>query len=175
MGFAGVLLDVITAFLALLASTVTQRHVQVLERHLNSIEGLPQDRIDSVIKEISDVVRHSPVFIHIDIFQQIFWKCEARLKALQPTDSPITRHTHTEINLSDIVASCQRIHSLAFIGDAAGTAMLFGILCFLASVLSLAIASQPPAVWAVSTAACSLILILPLVNMALGILLKIRS
>lgn len=177
LGFAGVLLDVITAFLALLASTITQRHVQVVERQLNGIDGLPSQSIVSMLNEV--IMPTQPSLLRIvypDIRRQVVSKCEARLKALQSdSGGASTFQTHTEISISAIVASCQRIQRLAFIGDAAGTAMLFGIICFLSSVLCLAIASQPTAVWTVSAVACSSILALPLVNRVLGLYLKMRS
>lgn len=173
LGFAGILFDVIAAFLALLVSTITQRHIRVVERQLNRIDVLPLESISLTIEELIRLEQSSE-FVYPDVIRYAISKCEARLKALQ-SDGAIMRQTHTEFSIPAILVSCQHIQSVAFIGDAAGTAMLSGILCFLASVLSQAIASQPPAVWIVAVAACSSIIVLPMVNKGMGIILNMRS
>lgn len=74
-----------------------------------------------------------------------------------------------------MVKSCRNIHRKAFIGDTAGGTMSWGIICFLASVLCLAIASQPPAVWAFSAVACSSILVFPLITAVMNTFEESRS
>ncbi|KAF9456974.1 hypothetical protein BDZ94DRAFT_1274347 [Collybia nuda] len=46
------------------------------------------------------------------------------------------------------------------------------MICFLSSVLCLAVSTQPPVVWKISAAACSSIVVLPLLNWIMGLLLK---
>ena len=65
--------------------------------------------------------------------------------------------------------ACDRILMFNIVGDAAGTATLFGILCFLISVVCLATASQPPAVWIPAIIAALCVVILPLANGILAI------
>ncbi len=65
--------------------------------------------------------------------------------------------------------ACNMILIFNHVGDAAGTATLFGILCFLISVVCLATATQPPAVWIPTVIASLCIFILPLTNSILAI------
>lgn len=41
-GFAGILLDVMTAFLALIASTTIQRHISEVEKQLKALENFSE-------------------------------------------------------------------------------------------------------------------------------------
>jgi hypothetical protein len=75
-----------------------------------------------------------------------------------------------DLNIDLIPEFFRHIQSAAFIGDAAGTAMLLGILCFFVSVQCLAVTTQPLGVWIVSAAICSLVIILPVGNRLLGVL-----
>jgi hypothetical protein len=63
---------------------------------------------------------------------------------------------------------CRDIDSIRGLGDAAGTSMLLGILSFMASIVCLAVATQPVVVWACTIMACSCVFFLPLVNRGLA-------
>lgn len=173
LAFAGVLLDVSTACLALLASMITQRQIHVVEQQLSAIDDLPRKSIETTIAELVKL-RQSSEFVYPDIRRRAISKCEARLRVLHADDSIGTYQTHleTDFSVSDMVASSQHVQSILVIVDAAGTAMILGIFFFFASMLSLAISTQHPAVSVVSVLACSSILALPRV---LGVLLRTRS
>ncbi|KAJ7080302.1 hypothetical protein C8R44DRAFT_895408 [Mycena epipterygia] len=100
-----------------------------------------------------------------DIRRRIFTKVRNRLAVLANSRKQDTNidglelaglEESAEFNIALIPRSFTQIRSAAFSGDAAGTAMLFGILCFFASVQCLAISTQPRAVWIVSVVICSL-------------------
>ncbi|KAF9456983.1 hypothetical protein BDZ94DRAFT_292217 [Collybia nuda] len=173
LGFAGVLFSVVAACLALLASTITQRHIHIVESQLSIIDDLPIESIETVIGQIMALGPLSQ-FTYLGVFRRAMLKCEARLAAARPRQDIEAYRIHADFDVGMIIASCEHIQGVTYIGDAAGTAMLLGIICFLASILCLAISTQPPAVWIVSAVACSSIIILPMVNRALGILLKMR-
>ncbi|KAJ7198128.1 hypothetical protein GGX14DRAFT_402155 [Mycena pura] len=178
LGFAGVLLDVITAFLALLSSTILQRHITVVEKQLASME----DATPGQLTKAFHFLTMNDSVLPRDMYRHLYVKGRQRLlvlsKSQEQDQNPNTemsqwltmRPESTELNIPLIAASCAHIQSAAFIGDAAGTAMLLGILCFFASVQCLAVATQPPAVWIVSTVICSFILILPAINRFLGLI-----
>ncbi|KAJ4473430.1 hypothetical protein C8J55DRAFT_519485 [Lentinula edodes] len=182
LGFAGVLLDVITAFLALLASTILQRHITTIDKQLTAIEDASLEQIKEIFRLFQFVDargRRSHIMFN-DLYQRVFAKCEARLNVLQNmqdmhTDgngiaSQIPRRLESvELQASLIVYSYRHIRNVTPICDAAGTAMFWGVLCFFASVQCLAIATQPPVVWIISSVTCSLIVILPLVTVVLGL------
>ncbi|KAJ7226223.1 hypothetical protein C8J57DRAFT_1731127 [Mycena rebaudengoi] len=57
LGFAGVLLDVLTACLALLASTLLQRHTAIVERQLALIEDTSPERLAEIRKVLNALPR----------------------------------------------------------------------------------------------------------------------
>jgi hypothetical protein len=61
LGFAGVLLDVIAAFLALVSSTIFQRHVAITDKQLNSIEDASGDQIKGVVDHLDKYFRASRI------------------------------------------------------------------------------------------------------------------
>lgn len=56
------------------------------------------------------------------------------------------------------------IDQFRIIGNAAGTAILAGVLCLLGSVICLAVVSQPRSVWIPVVVSCSGIILLPMAN-----------
>ena len=62
--------------------------------------------------------------------------------------------------------ACNNILICDSVGNAAG--MLCAILCFLISVICLAVATQPPSVWIATVITCLCIFILPLINSILA-------
>ncbi|KAJ7326267.1 hypothetical protein DFH08DRAFT_885244 [Mycena albidolilacea] len=182
LGFAGLLLDVITACLALLASSILQRHIAVVEKQLTAIETATAEQL----KDLTLPSRGLPYAF--DIQRRISDKTAARLPELQrprPSaeegdNAPQLINSRTEIPRSHgpdiriIAESLAQIRSALSIGDSASAAILYGVVCFFASVLCLAVATQPPAVWIVSAVVCSLFVILPVANYFMR-LLGIRS
>ncbi|KAJ7130375.1 hypothetical protein C8R44DRAFT_872187 [Mycena epipterygia] len=152
LGFAGVLLDVIAAFLALLSSTVLQRHIAIT-------------RLRAIV---------SGLLMSPDILRRLLSKMRKRAAVLSKSDSQdananvLELGESAELNIALIPKSFAHIGNAACIGDAAGTAMLLGILCFFASVQCLAISTQPRAVWITSATICSFVVILPVLNRVLG-------
>ncbi|KAJ7160564.1 hypothetical protein C8R43DRAFT_1124033 [Mycena crocata] len=182
LGFAGVLLDVLAACLALLASTLLQRHTAIVEKQLDSIEDASQQRI----VEIQDLFTTLPRFmVPHDLRQRV----QDRFIAVQNQNTesqgattgpePAVRISRIHALLRPVVQRHERgiasmetsfraIQSVAYIVDMATIAMFWGVLCFFSSVLCLAISTQPRPVWIVSAAICSLAVVLPLVNEVLG-------
>ncbi|KAJ7836487.1 hypothetical protein B0H13DRAFT_1913046 [Mycena leptocephala] len=162
LGFAGVLLDVITACLALLASTILQRHVAILADIWTFLQSA------------------EPRNLPPDIARRFLIRMRVRLTALAKTLPQDDAHggddirftlpmESTQLNVAAISPSLKNIRSATSIGDAAGTAMLFGVLCFFASVLCLAVSTQPPVVWIVLAGTCALVVALPVTNYVLGL------
>jgi hypothetical protein len=173
-GFVGILLDVITACLALLASTVLQRHIAAIEQQLDAIEDTSSEQLI----EMSHFLKQSPLLLRTaemfpDIYRRVQAKMEARAivlrRAQESADAYLTRlPASPRLNIEVVPESMRHIRGAAPIGDAAGTAMLIGVLCFFASVICLAISTQPQEVWVISISVCSLVLVLPTVNSLLG-------
>ncbi|KAF7344284.1 hypothetical protein MVEN_01719800 [Mycena venus] len=173
-GFVGILLDVITACLALLASTVLQRHIAVIEQQLDAIEDASSEQL----VEMSHFLKQSPLLrraaeMFPDIYRRVQAKMEARAivlrRAQESTDAHLTRlPASPRLNIEVVPESMGHIRGAAPIGDAAGTAMLIGVLSFFASVICLAISTQPHEVWVISISVCTLVLVLPTVNSLLG-------
>jgi hypothetical protein len=171
LGFAGLLLDVITACLALLASSILQRHIAIVEKQLTAIETATAEQLQD-LKLISRGLPYA-----FDIQRRISDKTAARLPELQrprPSaeegDNAPQLNSRTETPRSHgpdiriITESLAQIRSALSLGDSASVAISYGVVCFFASVLCLVVASQPPAVWIVSAVICSLLVILPVAN-----------
>ncbi|KAJ7916274.1 hypothetical protein B0H13DRAFT_1998145, partial [Mycena leptocephala] len=173
-GFVGILLDVIAACLALLASTVLQRHIAVIEQQLDAIEDASSEQLMKMLH----FLKQSPLLLRAaemfpDIYRRVQAKMEARAivlrRAQESPDAHLTRlPASPRLNIEVVPESMRHIRGAAPIGDAAGTAMLIGVLCFFASVICLAISTQPHEVWVISISVCSLVLVLPTVNSLLG-------
>ncbi|KAJ7258024.1 hypothetical protein C8J57DRAFT_1720948 [Mycena rebaudengoi] len=192
-GFVGILLDVITACLALLASTVLQRHIAAIEQQLDAIEDTSSEQLI----EMSHFLKQSPLLLRTaemfpDIYRRVQAKMEARAlivlrRAQESADAYLTRLLASpRLNIEVVPESMRHIRGL--VGRASAepvgrarptliygtpgslclTAMLIGVLCFFASVICLAISTQPQEVWVISISICSLVLVLPTVNSLLG-------
>ncbi|KAJ7937459.1 hypothetical protein B0H13DRAFT_1943758 [Mycena leptocephala] len=139
LGFAGFLLDGIAAFLALLASSLWCR---ISEQELYAIQQLRMtwDFLDEFLLPRDIVCRVRATFALLD-------------------------RNHAEADNVGMPACWKhnRIRNAASVGDAAGTAMLFGNLCFFASVVFLASSTRPPTVWIVSATMGTLVVLLPLI------------
>jgi hypothetical protein len=171
LGFAGVLLDVSSACLALLSSTVLQRHISVVENQLDVIEDASREQLNQISRFLAgtQVPAGTPVAAGLlssivspglspYIYRRVLAKMQARLAVLeeahtedladdghlnQPIESP-------GLDIEAVPKSLAQIQSAASIGEDASAAMQFGVLCFFASVMCLAISTQPRAVWIVA-------------------------
>ncbi|KAF9065001.1 hypothetical protein BDP27DRAFT_1425180 [Rhodocollybia butyracea] len=183
-GFAGILLDVITAFLALLASTTIQHYRSEVEKQLKIFENLSEVEVLSEVQQLEVQEHNAGIFP--DLFSSILAKAQTRVLALSAhpkDDTPILhdaslrllalmKRGEEQLDLISVKRSCTHIQSMASLVDAMGSTMLFGVLCFIASVLCLAIASQPRSVWVVSVVTCSVVIVFPMTNLAIGVFLK---
>jgi hypothetical protein len=183
-GFTGVILDVVGAFLALLSSTVAQAHMESLDSLLNVFSSFTAEELAPITAELPYLVRDAqPNPLRHYLLREV-WKRVEEMGEKQTVDRPQSGataplgadslpHLPNLIQPKDacreLIESADRIVAFNIIGDAAGTATLFGILCFLLSVVCLAKATQPPSVWIPSMAACSCIIILPGLNKLLGL------
>ncbi|KAJ7912269.1 hypothetical protein B0H13DRAFT_1875071 [Mycena leptocephala] len=149
LGFAGVLLDIIAACFALLASTILQTYIAVVEKQIDAIEDASPAQIASL--------RPLPRTVSADVSRRALAQIKERRAALERllTDGhdsgdniPLINRTSKPAELLDAIPeSWKQIRSAVPLGAAAGSAMFLGIL---ASVECLAISTQPPAVWIVS-------------------------
>ncbi|KAJ7714262.1 hypothetical protein B0H16DRAFT_1742737 [Mycena metata] len=156
LGFAGVLFDVAAACIALLASTTLQRHIAMVEEQLNAIQDASLEQLAEISRVVTSFAPHT---VSSDIYHRVLRGVADRLRALRDIATPVH---------SEIAQAFREIRRVEASGDAAGITMQSGIICFFALVLCLAISTQPRAVWIVSSLACSLVILLPLVVRALG-------
>ena len=182
-GFMGIMFDVIAALLALLSSTVMQTRVSVIDRILSNTAKLNHDQLAAFLDRLaafpgsmSSGSGRDKIFVRSmlrDIAQPLF----KLLKRLDVAGRQTVEGEYENLSAIDfdsyasgsqVVEYCSEIDSIRVVGDAAGASMLFGILSFMASVVCLAIATQPVTVWACTVMACSCVFFLPLVNKGLA-------
>ncbi|KAJ7136294.1 hypothetical protein C8R46DRAFT_581202 [Mycena filopes] len=157
VGFAGVLLDVTAACLALQTATAVQRRIAVLERQID-------DLIDVAVEQRLNVGRDPlrlpiPTALHRPMLSQFR---DRRAKDVQAaTEEPnagVERPSRSQP--ADEIRGIQRswllLRGTASLGQATAIAMGLGVWCFFGSVQCLAIATQPRSVWIVSAVVCGL-------------------
>ncbi|KAJ7930934.1 hypothetical protein B0H13DRAFT_2309243 [Mycena leptocephala] len=160
-GFAGVLLDVITACLALLASTILQRHVAILENQLAVVDDASQAQLADVWTFLGSAGHRN---LSPDIVRRFLMKIRAHLAVLAKTPPPDDVHggddirftlpmESSQLNVAAIAPSLKNIWSATSIGDAAGTGC-----CSVSSVSSHR-----------SCPTCVLVVALPTANYFLGL------
>jgi hypothetical protein len=77
-GFVGILLDVIAACLALLASTVLQRHIAVIEQQLDAIEDASSEQLMKMLH----FLKQSPLLLRAaEMFPDIYRRVQAKMEA----------------------------------------------------------------------------------------------
>jgi hypothetical protein len=180
-GFAGVLIDVVSAFLALLSSTFVQSSIDRMDQLRDVLAGYTFDQLKELLEweQFKDVVPKTRMerqflleaHIRIQNFQ------EKSDSGIELATTPQTLGAQRDVVIESIRPrhfviemrkAGERIVTFSIIGDAAGTAMLLGIICFLVSLVCLATDTQPPAVWISAIVACSCIVILPASNCLLA-------
>jgi hypothetical protein len=175
LAFAGVLLDVTSAFLCLVSSMLLQSNMLIADGVLADVKCGTCDDFNSFYQMV-----YSPISASGNILKPRAMNSLGKELMLEMLDemksgpeysdnggglgSTMSDHT-TLPSIASAVKELDRstrcIVRLCFIGHAAGTATLFGILSFLISVVCLAIATQPRAVWICAVTACSGVVILP--------------
>lgn len=178
--FTGVILDVVGAFLALLSLTLVQTNTDRIDRLQDALSRYTLEELRKIGAEIVRRLRASQasgslslleydilgeVAMHINKFER-----EVGHPKLTTLDVDLPRRglIQPERFLLEIDSAGGKIITFSIVGDAAGTATLSGILCFLISVACLANATQPPSVWIPAIIACSCIVILPVSNRILA-------
>ncbi|KAJ7157463.1 hypothetical protein C8R46DRAFT_1294170 [Mycena filopes] len=153
-GFIGVLLDVITAFLAFMASRIIQAQLRATADalNINKIErASPQH-----LREIKAVLNRFPESMVPSDFRH---RVDARvpgdsadLEAGEDTAGGVDDHPHPlqSPQALSLVASFRKIQDVDLLSSFATTALIWGILDFLVSVLFLAASTQPRTVWIIS-------------------------
>ncbi|KAJ7249628.1 hypothetical protein C8J57DRAFT_686759 [Mycena rebaudengoi] len=167
LAFAGLLLDVSAAFLALLASTRLQRRVANIEKQLGAMQDASSEQIAEIVRHIGEL---STSLMPPDIRRRLVAIVENRVVAIQKIREQGTHldpllprglTESTELSLASFSKSLSELPDVVSGGNAAGTAMTFGVYCFFGSVECLAISTQPAAVWIVSAILCAVIFVLP--------------
>jgi hypothetical protein len=153
-GFMGVMFDVIAALLALLSSTIMQTRVSVIDRILINTAKLNNNQLATFLGSMGSSTRRDTRFVRAmlrDIARPL-------LKRLVVADRQTVGGEYENLSGidaddfdpdtdgSEVVKYCSEIDSIRVLGDAAGASMLFGILSFMASIVCLAVATQPVAV-----------------------------
>lgn len=175
----GLLFDIISAFLALLSSTLIQSNMQLAEGALDDINLLDLPEIEQFIQNLDTGVGQSRFFL-ITFASSRLGLCfamdmVAKMKAR--TNNPdhgsdaariasVLRVTcpSVETIVKEIVRLTGYITTLRIVSYAAAMSTLSGILCFLVSLIYLATATQPRVVWICAITACSCIILFPLLG-----------
>ena len=169
-GFMGVLLDVVGTFLALLSSTLIQTNQIRTESFLENVNKSTFKNLEKIIENLGDFVGNASPFgktLMWEVVEILKNKFHEEAEGRNSTFDMLTRRikpTSEYLDLQQLDRVCRLIDRFSIIGNAAGTAILSGFLCLLTSVLLLALTTQPRAVWIPSIAACSCIIVLPVVN-----------
>ncbi|KAJ6558943.1 hypothetical protein B0H10DRAFT_2446058 [Mycena sp. CBHHK59/15] len=164
LGFAGVILDVIAACFALLASTILQRHTRIIEKEFGAIHEAPLERLARMASLLA-TLPHSVV--PRDLRGRVYDRLQAltQLQGDHAGQSETSPQTSSR-NFRSVATSFRAIQSVGYIANTSMTALLCGILCFFASVLCLAISTQPRIIWIVSVVICLSVSLLPLFSQA---------
>ncbi|KAJ6570500.1 hypothetical protein DFH09DRAFT_1153665 [Mycena vulgaris] len=175
LGFAGVLLDVIAACFSLLASAVLQRNITIIESYLGAVEDASLQHTT----EIQNAFDALPQFmVPSDLRQRVRHRLDELQNQPAPADAGASTRPRRLVRLLNrntvsLAVSFSAIYGVSSMGDAAGTAMLLGIVSFFASVLCLAISTQPQVVWIVSAVVCLYGVSLPLQNLVLAVFMQL--
>ncbi|KAK7451062.1 hypothetical protein VKT23_012737 [Stygiomarasmius scandens] len=183
LALIGLILDIIAAFLAHLSSTLLDARITQVREHLDTIEKMPVQHLDTL--EINIRSYHSPKFtgdpLRNFVLDTLYWKpLKAEVektiarsrgkstaeKAKQGATSSHSGEPH-QLDEHNTYQLCYGIGNIGCMGDAAGTALLFGIIALISSAVCHAAATQPVEVWAPTVATCGCVIALPAINMFL--------
>ena len=167
--FTGVIFNVVGAFLALFSAALLQANTDRVDHFHDVVSSYTLDELRQVIQSRPNQ-RGSPREFWVEIMKRINneeQKNSDRSESESTTPSDLRGHTDVippSKFFLEVKAAAQKLNEASSMVDAAGTATLSGIICFLVSVVCLAKATQPPAVWIPAITACSCIIILPVLN-----------
>ncbi|KAK7013644.1 hypothetical protein R3P38DRAFT_3362643 [Favolaschia claudopus] len=151
LGFAGVLLDVSSAFFGLGASVALQRHTTIIDNELNAIDKAGLRGLATT----QDILHLGYVPHAFNLRTRINTKIAMRMRILhREYESRGTEGRNSPTNdpplLEALPRSWKQVQRALAVGNGASNAMILGVLCFFGSVICLAVSTQPHAVWIVS-------------------------
>ncbi|KAK6969327.1 hypothetical protein R3P38DRAFT_3146331 [Favolaschia claudopus] len=150
-GFAGVLFDVSSACFALGASTTLQRYTTIIDNEINAIDDASPCQLAQI-----DIARlHGETHGVSDIWFRIHKKVQMRMRILRNEQSQSQQNETSVVDrgqplLHASQESWKEVQGALAVATAASNLMILGVLCFFGSVICLAVATQPRAVWIVS-------------------------
>ena len=167
--FTSVILDVVGAFLAIQSSMLGQAHTDRIDSLHDELLGCTAEELRPVIIQLRQFLRERRAMTTHSLVYHFLMKAIMHLEKLgrdpsQSGPNGIDNQLRLAPNLTDVIESAETIVRVSTVGEAAEIATRLGILCFLASVMCLAIATQPPSVWILAVAAYSCIITLPMLN-----------
>ncbi|KAK7013657.1 hypothetical protein R3P38DRAFT_2720401 [Favolaschia claudopus] len=151
LGFAGVLFDVSSACFALGASTTLQRYTTIIDNEINAIDDASPRQLAQM--DLAPV--HGDAYGVSDIWLRIHKKVEMRMRILRNEQNPSQGHETSIVDrgqplLRASQESWKEVQGALAVATAASNLMILGVLCFFGSIICLAVATQPRAVWIVS-------------------------
>ncbi|KAJ6559772.1 hypothetical protein B0H19DRAFT_105218 [Mycena capillaripes] len=138
-----------------MASTALQRHVDYVEKQLDAIEDASREQLT----DIPRILRESRVSVPRELYRRLREKVNARLAVLDGADPGVGDDSDGQwdiptegpgLDIQAVPAALKQIQHVMTNGDIASGALLIGVLCFFGSVICLAVATQPRAVWIVA-------------------------
>ncbi|KAK7451064.1 hypothetical protein VKT23_012739 [Stygiomarasmius scandens] len=182
LALIGLILDIIAAFLAYLSSTLLDARATQVQEHLDAIEKMPEQQLKTLEIYIR-TCHHSQSAdgsFRRFVLDTLYWeslkaeveKTITRSRGKSTVDvekggQDVTSSHSEELYQPDIYPLCYGIGNIGCMGDAAGTALLFGIIALISSAVCHAAATQPVEVWAPTVATCGCVIALPAINMFL--------
>ncbi|KAK6995895.1 hypothetical protein R3P38DRAFT_2800225 [Favolaschia claudopus] len=163
LGFAGVLLDVSSARMALNASAALQRHTTFIDNQLRAIDDASHRQLTQFDSELAALHQAYDVYglssrIHkrLEAARMRILRNERQSHPSRPDDDVENAPVADNLNNSNIPllgglsGALKSVQLAVAMGNAAGNLMVLGILSFFGSVICLAASTQPRAVWIVS-------------------------
>jgi hypothetical protein len=170
-GFIGVLLDVISAFLSLLSSALIRFNMELADGALGYIKALTPGELLEVRQLISGPSGSRPfrgnllgkylAFEMLDGMKELSSESSNSIDVLERVTSAAHNRNYAITVIEELDRPTRFITHFRFISQAAVTATMCGIFSFLISIVCLAIATQPDAVWICAIAVSSAIVLLP--------------
>ncbi|KAK6969320.1 hypothetical protein R3P38DRAFT_3146311 [Favolaschia claudopus] len=161
LGFAGILLDVSSARMALNASAALQRHTTFIDNQFRAID----DASEGQLTQIDSSLLNQAIYDVYGLSSRIHKRLEARMRILRnerqsrpnlPDDdvenAPLADNSSHIPLLGGLPGALTSVQLAVAMGNAAGNLMVLGTLSFFGSVICLAASTQPRAVWIVSVA-----------------------
>ncbi|KAJ7196734.1 hypothetical protein B0H12DRAFT_1167793 [Mycena haematopus] len=146
LGFGGVLLDVTSACLGLMTSTVLQRHIAVVETQLDAIEDASPEQLQQTMHFLATSRARGGLLATL-LYPGGFPVLLRRMQAKALARAAVLEKQNNDGDggeLHDLPETTElRIEAV----PNPRTSMLLGVLCFFGSVICLAVSTQPRVVW----------------------------